>query len=67
MLVVVIGPDGLVANTAKYVGDLPIIGVNPDPARNDGVLLPFTFDHAGRPFAASSIAKRSSAKSRSPK
>ncbi len=29
------------ANTAKYVGDLPIIGVNPDPSRNDGVLLPF--------------------------
>ncbi|HJQ81512.1 MAG TPA: hypothetical protein VJ828_16240 [Lacipirellulaceae bacterium] len=41
VLVVVIGPDGLVANTAKYVGDLPIIAVNPDPARNDGVLLPF--------------------------
>jgi NAD kinase len=41
MLVVVVGPDGLVANTAKYVGNLPIIGVNPDPSRNDGVLLPF--------------------------
>src|SRR5262245_33147281 len=33
MLVVVVGQDGLVANTAKYVGDLPIIGVNPDPSR----------------------------------
>lgn len=41
MLVVVVGPDGLVANTAKYVGGLPIVAVNPDPARNDGVLLPF--------------------------
>lgn len=41
VVVVVVGPDGLVANTAKYVGQLPIIGVNPDPARNDGVLLPF--------------------------
>ena len=41
LAVVVIGQDGLVANAAKYVGDLPIIGVNPDPARNDGVLLPF--------------------------
>lgn len=39
--VVVIGQDGLVANTAKYVGDLPIVAVNPDPARFDGVLLPF--------------------------
>jgi NAD kinase len=41
VVVVVIGQDGLVANTAKYVGDLPIIAVNPDPTRNDGVLLPF--------------------------
>jgi NAD kinase len=40
-LVIVLGPDGLVANTAKYVGSLPIIGVNPDVARIDGVLLPF--------------------------
>lgn len=44
MAVVVVGPDGLVANTAKYVGDLPIIGVNPDPQRNDGILLPFHVD-----------------------
>jgi NAD kinase len=46
VLVVVIGQDGLVANTAKYVGQLPIIGVNPDPQRNDGVLLPFRVDQA---------------------
>ena len=39
--VVVIGPDGLVANTAKYVNGLPIVGVNPDPDRIDGILLPF--------------------------
>lgn len=44
--VLVIGPDGLVANAAKYVGDVPIIGVNPDPARNDGVLLPFSVREA---------------------
>jgi NAD kinase len=41
MAVVVVGQDGLVANTAKYVGNLPIIGINPDPTRNDGILLPF--------------------------
>jgi NAD kinase len=39
--VVVLGQDGLVANAAKYVADAPIIGVNPDPAQFDGVLLPF--------------------------
>ena len=30
-LIVVIGQDGLVANTAKYVNELPIVAVNPDP------------------------------------
>ena len=40
-LIVVVGPDGLVANTAKYVGNLPIVAINPDPARIDGQLLPF--------------------------
>lgn len=41
-LVVVLGQDGLVANTLKYLKDgQPVIGVNPDPARWDGVLLPF--------------------------
>ncbi|MCX7428554.1 MAG: NAD+ kinase [Planctomycetia bacterium] len=38
---VVVGQDGLVANTAKYVGDVPIVAVNPDPSRIDGILLPF--------------------------
>ena len=45
--VVVLGQDGLVANAAKYVGDAPIIGVNPDPTRFDGVLLPFQLPDAG--------------------
>ncbi|CAN5540658.1 NAD(+)/NADH kinase [soil metagenome] len=44
--VVVLGQDGLVANTAKYVGNVPILGVNPDPARFDGVLLPFQVKQA---------------------
>jgi NAD kinase len=40
-LVITLGQDGLVANTAKYVGRQPIVGVNPDPERFDGILLPF--------------------------
>src|SRR5215471_6340313 len=40
-LVVTVGQDGLVANTAKYVGAQPIVAVNPDPVRFDGILLPF--------------------------
>lgn len=38
-LILVIGQDGLVANTAKYVNSQPILGVNPDAERYDGVLL----------------------------
>lgn len=39
--VVVLGQDGLVANTLKYLQEQPVIALNPDPARWDGVLLPF--------------------------
>jgi NAD kinase len=41
-LVVTIGIDGLVVNTAKYLDGQPIVAVNPDPRHIDGVLLPFT-------------------------
>ncbi len=40
-LVVVLGQDGLVANTLKYLQNQPLLAINPDPARWDGVLLPF--------------------------
>ncbi|WP_028579480.1 NAD(+)/NADH kinase [Desulfogranum japonicum] len=43
-IVVVIGQDGLVANTLKYVHGQPVIAINPDPARWDGLLLPFEID-----------------------
>ncbi|AHI01048.1 NAD(+)/NADH kinase [Kutzneria viridogrisea] len=39
-LVVVVGQDGLVANTAKYLDGQPVIGVNPEPDHNPGVLVP---------------------------
>lgn len=45
-LVVTLGQDGLVANTAKYAGEQPLVGVNPDPERFDGILLPFTPESA---------------------
>ena len=38
---VAVGQDGLVANTLKYMHGQPLVGVNPDPARYDGQLLPF--------------------------
>lgn len=45
-IVVVIGQDGLVANTLKYLDAQPVIAINPDAARWDGVLLPFKVDDA---------------------
>ncbi|MDX2177888.1 MAG: NAD+ kinase [Candidatus Sumerlaeia bacterium] len=50
--IVALGQDGLVANVAKYTGAQPIIGVNPDPARIDGVLLPFHAGEVGTVLAA---------------
>jgi len=41
-LVVVLGQDGLVVNTAKYLADQPLVAFNPDPTRIDGILLPFS-------------------------
>lgn len=39
-VVVVVGQDGLVANVAKYLDGQPVIGVDPEPDRNPGVLVP---------------------------
>jgi len=43
-IVVALGQDGLVANTMKYLDGHPLIGVNPDARRYDGILLPFVPD-----------------------
>ena len=39
-VVIAVGQDGLVANVAKYLDGQPVIGINPEPARNPGVLVP---------------------------
>jgi NAD kinase len=51
-LIVTLGQDGLVANTAKYVHGQPIVAVNPDPERFDGVLLPFLPGQVGEAVGA---------------
>jgi hypothetical protein len=38
-VVVAVGQDGLVANVAKYLDGQPVIGVDPEPGRNPGVLV----------------------------
>ena len=40
-VVIALGRDGLVANTMKYLRGQQLLGVNPDPERWDGRLLPF--------------------------
>lgn len=38
-VVMVVGQDGLVANVAKYLDGQPVIGIDPEPGRNAGVLV----------------------------
>ena len=38
-VVLVVGQDGLVANVAKYLDGQTVIGVDPEPGRNPGVLV----------------------------
>ena len=49
-LIIVLGRDGLVINTAKYLENQIIVGVNPDPSRIDGVLLPFEVKDVEKQF-----------------
>lgn len=43
-IVIVIGQDGLVANTLKYLNGQFLIGINPDTDSYDGILLPFNIN-----------------------
>ena len=40
-IIIVLGQDGLVANTLKYLSGQPVVAVNPMPDLFDGTLLPF--------------------------
>ena len=45
-LIITVGQDGLVANTAKYLEGQPVLGVNPDAHLYDGILVPFSSQQA---------------------
>ncbi|MEU0373371.1 hypothetical protein ABZ070_24500 [Streptomyces sp. NPDC006283] len=47
-VVVVVGQDGLVANTAKYLSGQPVVGIDTEPGRNPGVLVRHRVEDAGR-------------------
>ncbi|MDR2153296.1 MAG: hypothetical protein LBO72_10805 [Helicobacteraceae bacterium] len=57
-VVLAVGQDGLVANAIKYLDNQPIIGVNPDASRWDGVLLPFAPKDAARIIRETLAGKR---------
>ncbi|MGA2469392.1 MAG: hypothetical protein ABSG64_01710 [Solirubrobacteraceae bacterium] len=50
-IIVVLGQDGLVANVAKYLHGQPVIGLNPQPDRFPGILVPHLPDAAADLFA----------------
>ena len=41
-IIAVVGQDGLVANAAKYLDGQPVIGIDPEPGANPGVLVRHT-------------------------
>lgn len=45
-VVACVGQDGLVANVAKYLNGQLVVGINPEPKRNDGVLARHTAQDA---------------------
>src|SRR4051812_32884621 len=47
-IVIAVGQDGLVANVAKYLDGQPVIGVDPEPGRNAGVLVRHTAGSVGK-------------------
>lgn len=47
-IIAVVGQDGLVANAAKYLNAQPVIGIDPEPGANPGVLVRHTPDAAAK-------------------
>lgn len=56
-VIVVVGQDGLVANVAKYLDGQPIIGIDPQPDINPGVLVRHRPDVAAHVLAAVSAGR----------
>jgi NAD kinase len=47
-IILAVGQDGLVANVAKYLSGQPVLGINPAPQINEGVLVPLCCDQVAR-------------------
>jgi hypothetical protein len=53
-IVLAVGQDGLVANVAKYLSGQPVLGVNPAPELNEGMLVPLRVDQVAKLALAAS-------------
>ena len=62
-IVVVVGQDGLVANTAKYLTGQPVLGINPDRDLYDGALVQHEAS-AAEYLLAATVADRAKIESR---
>ncbi|QGG42874.1 hypothetical protein [Aeromicrobium yanjiei] len=51
-VVIAVGQDGLVANVAKYLSGQPVVGVNPEPQWNPGILVPHAPEAVGAVLTA---------------
>jgi hypothetical protein len=56
-IVVVVGQDGLVANVAKYLERQPVLGIDPEPGRNPGVLVRHTAPECAELLAATALGR----------
>lgn len=63
-VVVAVGQDGLVANVAKYLTGQLVIGVNPEPERYDGVLVPLSAEQADLSLLRAAAEKKASCETR---
>lgn len=63
-ILVCVGQDGLVANTAKYLDGQRVVGINPDPDRCDGVLVRHRAKDVERAFVSTAIEERTMVEAR---
>ncbi len=63
-IVLAVGQDGLVANVAKYLDGQMVVGVNPEPERHDGVLVPLAPAQADQRLLRAVAAREASCEAR---
>ncbi|MEV4952149.1 hypothetical protein [Paenarthrobacter nitroguajacolicus] len=56
-IIAVVGQDGLVANVAKYLNGQPVIGIDPEPGANPGILVRHTPSAAAALLGAGDVGR----------